>query len=78
MKVSYSKLWKLLIDKKIKKTHLRKITGMGTTTLARLGRDEQVSMDILMKICSALNCTVNDILDFLPEKTDKDGLNEVE
>ncbi len=68
MEVSYKKLWKLLIDRDLKKTDLRIMTGISTTTLAKLGKDENVSTEILAKICSALNCDVGDIMEFIPHK----------
>ena len=68
MAVSYKKLWKLLIDKDMRKKDLRAKTGVSTTTLARLSKDENVSTEILSKICSALNCDVGDIVEFIPDK----------
>ena len=68
MAVSYKKLWKLLIDKNMKKKDLRAASGISTTTLAKLGKDENVSTEILSKICAALNCDVGDIMEFVPDK----------
>ena len=65
MTVSYKKLWKLLIDKNMKKKDLRTVTGISTTTLAKLGKDENVSTDILAKICRALECDVGDIMEMV-------------
>ncbi len=70
MTVSYKKLWKLLIDKNMKKKDLRTVTGISTTTLAKLGKDENVSTDILAKICRALECDVGDIMDMVNDKSD--------
>jgi putative transcriptional regulator len=67
MSVSYDKLWKLLIDKKMNRTELKDASGISFNVLAKLGRDEFVSMESLMKICATLNCNVGDIVDFLPE-----------
>ncbi len=67
MEVSYKKLWKLLIDKDMKKKDLRSLTGISTTTMSRLAKDENVSTEILAKICTALNCDVGDIMEFVPE-----------
>ena len=67
MAVSYKKLWKLLIDKNMKKKDLRIATGISTTTLAKLGKDENVSTEILSKICTALNCDVGDIMEMVPD-----------
>ncbi|MHB1453349.1 MAG: helix-turn-helix domain-containing protein [Saccharofermentanales bacterium] len=70
MTVSYKKLWKLLIDKNMKKKDLRAVTGISTTTLAKLGKDENVSTDILAKICRALECDIGDIMEMVNEKND--------
>ena len=68
MDVCYNKLFKLLIDKNMKKTEFRKAIGMSQSTLAKLSNNEKVSMDLLIKICRTLNCTVDEILDIMPEK----------
>lgn len=65
MTVSYKKLWKLLIDKNMKKKDLRAATGISTTTLAKLSKDENVSTEILAKICKALQCDVGDIMEMV-------------
>ncbi len=75
MAVSYKKLWKLLIDKNMKKKDLRTAANISTTTLARLGKDENVSTEILSKICTALNCDVGDIMEIEPDDK-KDSVNE--
>ncbi|HCW81148.1 MAG TPA: XRE family transcriptional regulator [Clostridiales bacterium] len=67
MAASYKKLWKLLIDKDMKKEDLRKATGITTTAMAKLGRNETVHMDILLKICSVLDCNIEDIVDITRE-----------
>lgn len=61
MKMSYKKLWKLLIDKDMTKTDLRKAAGISSSSLAKLGKDENVTTDILVRICEALRCNLNDI-----------------
>lgn len=63
MTYSYNKLWKILIDRKITKTEMRKQTGITTNMLAKMGKDEPVSMETLAKICVALNCTLDDIVE---------------
>lgn len=63
MAVSYNKLWKLLIDKKMKRIDLMEATGIGTSTLSKLGKDQYVSMEVLVKICKVLNCNIGDIVD---------------
>ena len=66
MAISYNKLWKQLIDKNMTKTDLRLKADIGTATLAKLGKNEQVSMDVLLRICKVLNCNISDIMDVLP------------
>lgn len=68
MKTSYKKLWKLLIDKNLKKTDLKRLADISSSSLAKLGKDENVSMSILQKICSALNCDIGDIVEMVPSK----------
>jgi len=63
MAISYNKLWKMLIDKKMKKTELRIAAGLSTTTLAKLSKNEAVSMNVLLRICRVLNCSIVDIMD---------------
>lgn len=65
MAVSYKKLWKLLIDKDMKKEDLRKATGITTTAMAKLGRNENVNTEILVKICKTLQCDINDIVEIV-------------
>lgn len=77
MKANYSKLWKLLIDKKMTKTELREKTKISSTTLAKLGKDEIVSNDVINKICTVLNCSVCDIYDLVKDKSESFSLKEV-
>lgn len=65
MAASYAKLWKLLIDKEMNKTNLRELSGISTGTLAKLGKNEYVSAEVLEKICVALKCQVGDIIEFV-------------
>ena len=67
MAVSYNKLWKLLIDKKMKRIDLMEATGIGTSTLSKLGKEQYVSMEVLVKICKVLNCNIGDIIDMVEE-----------
>ena len=67
MDVSYNKLFKMLIDKGMKKTEFAKEVGISATTLAKLSRNETVSMEVIIRICRALGCSVDDIMDILPE-----------
>lgn len=68
MEVSYNKLWKLMIDKGINKSNLRQLTGIGTNTIAKLSKNQMVSMEVLMKICQTLECDISDICEFLKEE----------
>lgn len=68
MDVSYNKLFKLLIDKELKKIEFAKEIGISANTLAKLSRNELVSMEIIVRICRYFECTVDDILDILPDK----------
>ena len=68
MAISYNKLWKLLIDKGMTKTQMRIQADISTTTLAKLGKNETVSMDVLLKICKLLDCNVGDIMDVINEE----------
>ena len=71
MAISYNKLWKLLIDKKMKKKDLQHLSGVSSATITKLGRDENVNTEILQKICTVLNCNIGDIMEFVPN-TDKE------
>lgn len=66
MKMSYNKLWKLLIDKKMKKSDLRKNAKISSSTLAKLTNDENVTTEVLVRICNELKCDVSDIMEFVP------------
>ncbi len=68
MTISYKKLWKLLIDKDMKKKDLRIATGITTTALAKLGKNEHVSTEILARICKVLNCDIGDIVEVVNEE----------
>ena len=66
MEVSYKKLWKLLIDKDMKKKDLQASSGVSWASITKMSKNETVSMDVLMKICKTLNCNIGDIVDLLP------------
>lgn len=70
MSVSYNRLWKLMIDKRISKTELTHLAGISTNAMAKLGRDEDVRMAVLEKICSALNCKIEDIVEIQNDDND--------
>lgn len=73
MAVSYNKLWKKLIDLDMSRTQLRLKAGISTKTLAKLGKNENVNTDVLVKVCQALDCNVDEIMDITdPEETNED------
>lgn len=63
MHVSYNKLWKLLIDKDMKKKNLQEIAKLSSSSIAKLGKNQIVSVEVLLKICEALDCNIGDIID---------------
>lgn len=67
MALSYNKLWKLLIDKNMKKKDLQFLSGISSATITKLGRNENVNTKILQKICTALDCDICDIMEFVPD-----------
>ena len=71
MAVSYDKLWKLLIDKKMNKTQLCERAKISTNAMARLGRNEDVRVEVLTRICLELGCSMDEIMEVLQEKTVK-------
>lgn len=71
MDVSYNKLFKLLIDKELKKTEFAKKIGISASTMAKLSRNETVSMDIMVRICRTLGCNIEDVIEVLPEAREK-------
>ncbi len=68
MHFSYNNLWKLLIDKKMNKQDLRKITGISSASIVKLGKGENVNTEVLLRICKALNCDISDIMEFVPNE----------
>ena len=67
MSISYKKLWKLLIDRDMKKKDLREAAGISTASMAKLGKNENVNTEILIKICKALNCDISDIMEIVDD-----------
>ena len=67
MPISYDNLWKMLIDKKMNRTELKNAAGISSNIVAKLGRNEFVSMESLYKICLTLNCNIGDIVDIIPD-----------
>lgn len=68
MPVCYDKLWKLLIDRKMKRTDLKDMAGISFNVLAKMGKGEAVSLESLYKICMSLNCNIGDVVEFSDEK----------
>ena len=68
MPISYNKLWKLLVDKKMSKADLRKAAGIAPNTMTRLRRDQEVTLSVLYKICKTLEVDIGDVMEFLPEE----------
>ena len=66
MHFSYNNLWKLLIDKNMNKQDLRKMTGISSASIAKLGKGENVNTEVLLRICKALKCDISDIMEFVP------------
>jgi len=69
MTISYNRLWKLLIDRKLKKKDLVETAGVSWSTITKMGRDEHVSTDILVKICAALECEIDEIMEIVCNKS---------
>lgn len=67
MSISYKPLWRLMLEKDMKKLELRDLVGMSNNTLARLGKNEGISMDVLERICVALDCRIEDIVEFVKD-----------
>lgn len=72
MEVSYKKLWKILIDKEMKKKDLQLSAGISWASVTKLSKGETVSMEVLMKVCKTLDCNIGDIMDLIPEDKDTD------
>ena len=72
MTVSYNRLWKLLVDRKMSKADLRKIAGIAPNTMTKLRRDQEVTLTVLGRICDVLNVNIGDIMEFLPEISQND------
>ena len=78
MEISYKKLWKILIDKDMKKKDLQAASGVSWASVTKLSKGEPVSMEVLMKVCKALDCNIGDIMDFIPKEGETDGQLEEE
>ena len=71
MAYSYNRLWKLMIDKSINKTTLRKRAGITSNAMAKMGKNQPVNVEVLAKICRVLDCTVDDIIEILPDDVEE-------
>lgn len=76
--VSYKKLWKLLIDKDMKRKDLREATGISTASMAKLSKNENLTTDVLLKICDALKCDISDIMEVSLDDEEKSDNREDE
>ena len=70
MAVSYNRLFKLMIDRKMRKKDLGELAGVSTSTMSKMGRDEIVSLEVIDRICQKLNCRIEDVLEILPDSPD--------
>ena len=68
MDVCYNKLWKILIDRGMSKTQLIKAAQISTNAMAKLGKNEDVRVEVLVRICGVLNCSIDDIMDIIPKE----------
>lgn len=66
MAISYDRLWKMLIDKKMNKTQLKEMAGISTNVIAKLGKNESVTLGNMEKICKSLQCNIGDVVEFIP------------
>lgn len=72
MAISYKKLWKLLIDKDMKKKDLQKLAGISSASVTKLGKNENVNTEIIEKICGALQCDISDIMEMVDDEQNSD------
>ena len=76
MIISYKKLWKLLIDRDLKKKDLREMSGISPSTIAKLGRNENINTEVIIKICQALNCDICDMMEIVENRSlDEESIN---
>lgn len=78
MRISYNKLFKLLIDKNMKKKELREKAGISASTIVKMGRNEPVSVELIGKICLALDCSAGDVVEFFPDDPFYDNASQTE
>lgn len=72
MRTSYNKLWKLLIDKNMNKQDLKKVSGISSASVAKLGKGDNITTDVLIRICTALNCDIADIMEIVNDTPDEE------
>lgn len=71
MGISYNPLWKLLIDRGMNKGQLRELANISTTSMARMGKDQYINIEIIERICKALDCKIEDVVQYFPEEEKK-------
>lgn len=71
MRISYNKLWKLLIDKNLNKQKLREMSGVSSASIAKLGKGENITTEVLLRICTALKCDISDIMEIVEDDAEK-------
>ena len=76
MRISYRPLWIKLAEREMSKKELREVSGISTASLAKLGKGENLTTDMLLRICEALNCNINEIIETVPDEKEKPENNE--
>lgn len=71
MRISYNKLWKLLIDKNLNKQKLREMSGVSSASIAKLGKGENITTEVLLRICTALKCDISDIMEIVEDDAEE-------
>lgn len=77
MKMSYNRLWKLLIDKGMKKSDLRQVAGVSASSLAKLSKGDNVTTEVILRICNALDCRVEDIMEAVSDASKEQEQNRI-
>ena len=72
MRISYNKLWKLLIDKNMNKQDLREASGISSASVAKLGKGDNITTEVLLRVCTALNCDISDIMEVVEDTPQED------
>lgn len=71
MRITYKKLWKILIDRDMNKQDLKKISGISSASVAKLGKGENITTEVLLRICTALQCDISDIMEIVEDDADE-------